>query len=157
MSRPYTVSFENVAISALQDIFNLASGSGKVFEVHEVGLSQKTLTAWEAVRITHRKLTATVTNGSGGSTPTPAKHLTGDSAAVVSARANDVTTQASSSGTNVVIRPHMWPILQEYSYIPADWGDRMIFGPSENYVLKLEAAPSASMTVSGFVVFHETN
>ena len=62
MARVYTVSMDNVAVSATQDLLTILCSSTVPIEIHSVNLSQKTLTAWEAKDITFKRLPATVTD-----------------------------------------------------------------------------------------------
>lgn len=61
----------------------------------------------ENLRITIRRLTATVTNGSGGSAVTPVARDSIQAAAGFTARCND-TTVATTSGTNTILEERAW-------------------------------------------------
>jgi hypothetical protein len=154
MSRVYTASFQAVAISAAQDLLYLLCSSTMPIEIHSVTLSQKTLTAWEGKDFTFRRLSATVTAGSGGATVTPTPHAPNDAAAVTTARRND-TTVATTSGANTIIKPFNWLFLNEFYWSPAGYDDRIIVAPSTAFVIRLDTAPSAAMTASGEVTFAE--
>jgi hypothetical protein len=47
MARVYTVSIDNVAVSAAQDLFTILCSATVPIEIHSVNMSQKTLMAWE--------------------------------------------------------------------------------------------------------------
>src|SRR5579863_2984347 len=96
--RVYTVAFKNVSIAGVQDVVGIYAGSSKALEIHEVRLGQTTITTAAQLRLTLRRLPATVTSGSVGSAVTPIPQNKNDVAATFTARAND-TTQASTSGT----------------------------------------------------------
>src|SRR6195256_1475882 len=96
MARVYTVSIDNVAVSAVQDLFTILCSSTVPIEIHSVNLSQKTLTAWEAKDITFKRVPATVTVTAG--TSVTARPMTpNDTASVVTATINN-TTVATSTG-----------------------------------------------------------
>jgi hypothetical protein len=154
MARIYTASFQAVSISAAQDLLYLLASSTVPIEIHSVTLSQKTLTAWEAKDFTFRRLTATVTAGSGGAAVTPVAHTPNDTAAVTTARRND-TTVATTTGSNTIIKPFNWLFLNESYWSPAGYDDRIIIAPGTAFVVRLDTAPSAAMTASGEVTFAE--
>lgn len=154
MSRVYTAGFQDIAVSATQDLIYILCSSTVPIEIHEVSLTQRTLTTYEAKNITFRRLGATVTAGTGGASITPAPHVPNDTASVVTARRND-TSVATTSGTATIIRPDNWSFLNGYYWAPAGYDDRIILAPSTAFVVRLDTAPSASMTASGTIVFAE--
>jgi hypothetical protein len=154
MARVYTTSFQAVSVSAAQDMLYLLTSSTVPIEIHSVTLSQKTLTAWEGKDFTFRRLTATVTAGSGGASVTPVAHTPNDTAAATTARRND-TTVATTSGSNTVIKPFNWLLLNEFYWSPAGYDDRIIIAPNTAFVIRLDTAPSAAMTASGEITFAE--
>src|SRR4051794_5105874 len=104
MPRIYTVSFENVSVSAAQDLLQIKGASNKVLRILRrwVSATDTTIPTAQMLRLRERFLPATVTDGSGGSTPTPAKRDQGDAAATFTALANN-TTPATTNGTAVVL------------------------------------------------------
>jgi hypothetical protein len=150
----FSAPINAVAVSAIQDLFSLKVGTTYPILIHEIRLGQKTLTATEGKEIEFHRLTATVTQGTGGTAPTPVLHSPGGAASTVTARINDVTTQCTSSGTDTKIQSDVWQFLNGYFYLPAP-EDRLFFAPSTAFSLKLPTAPSASMTVSGVIVWEE--
>lgn len=102
--RPYTVTFKAVSVSVQQDFFLLKPAADKPialwgFEIDNVGIAADAGDAQEELYdIAINYIPATVTNGSGGTTPTPNTVLPNDTAASFTAHAND-TTKATSSGT----------------------------------------------------------
>lgn len=153
MSRLYSISFNNVAITVAQDLINVTATASMAFAIHSIELGQKTLTAWEAKEIRLRRMPATVTAGSGGSTPTPQKLNNGDAAATVTSHAND-TTGMTTSGTASDIFARDWEFLNGFFWMPAP-EQRPIIAPSQGVSLVLGTAPSASMTCSGTMIVEE--
>ncbi|MFO1185830.1 MAG: hypothetical protein U1E56_13765 [Bauldia sp.] len=153
MGRIYSLSFKDVAVSVAQDLFAVLCSSSVPIAIHSVTLTQKTLTNWEAKNVSMRRVTATVTLGSGGSTPTPRPTNAGDAAAGGTYHAND-TTVATSSGTIVDTHAEEWNFLNGLYYLPPP-EDRPIIRVSEAFVVRLDTAPSAAMTCSGTLVFEE--
>lgn len=151
--RLYTVAIDAVAVSATQDLFGLLATSGMAFKVHCIELGQKTLTAWEAKEVKLVRNPATATVGSGGSAATPRPLNPGDSAATVTARINDTTPQ-TTSGTQAILFSRDWELLNGFFWMPAP-EQRPVIKPSEGCALKFTTAPSASMTVSGYMLIEE--
>lgn len=104
MPRRYVLSFENVAVSAPQDLLSIKGSTGKVVRLIscKVGATDTTLVTAQSLQLRVQFLPATVTPGSVGSAQTPNLLDPGDSAAAATGRKND-TTPATSSGTAVTI------------------------------------------------------
>lgn len=153
MGRVYSLSFSDVAVAAAQDLLIAQASASVPIAIHSVTLSQKTLTSWEAKGVLLRRVPATVTLGSGGSTPTPRPMNAGDTAAGGTYHAND-TTPATSGGTIVDLHSEEWNFLNGLFWLPPP-EDRPIIRVSEAFTVKLVTAPSGSMTASGTLVFEE--
>jgi hypothetical protein len=151
--RIYSTFFDNVTISAVQDVFLLKAGSVNGIELHQIDLSAGGVTAPAEIRLRLRRLPATVTNGSGGSAPTIGVTDSGDTkATTATVRAND-TTQATTGGTAVTLQAHQWNVLLPWQYLPAP-EDREVIQAAEALVLDIPAAP-ASTVVSGTIKWRE--
>jgi len=98
-----------------------------------------------------RFLPATVTNGSGGSTPTISKVDPGDSAASFTVLANN-TTKATSSGTAIVADESGDHI---YSGYDNTFAVRSPIGPNEAFVFELLSTVSGTVHLSGGVTVEE--
>lgn len=150
----FSVPINAVAVAAAQDLFSLKVGATYPILIHEIVLGQKTLTAVEGKEVEFHLLTATVTQGSGGSAPTPAKYgQPGGVASNVTAHIND-TASATTSGTDAKLASDVWMFLNGLFYLPAP-EDRIFVPASCGFTLKLPTAPSASMTVSGRLLYEE--
>lgn len=151
--RTYSVRFANVSVSAVQDLIAVICGASMAIELHGIVLGQITQTSVEALQISVKRLPATVTNGSGGTTPTPQKIERGDAAATATAHAND-TTPATTGGTAVVLHSDVVNLVNGYQFFwPPE--DRPTAGLSEALVFSLDSAPLAARTMSGTLIFAE--
>lgn len=152
--RIYSAQFENVAVSAVQDIFSILAASTKGFELRYISLGAVGQTSATEFRLSIKRLPTTVTQGSGGTSPTINKldSLNG-TAATSTVHAND-TTQASTNGTAVTIWSGTWDVLLPFEYIPAAPEERPTCGVSECLVLTLNAAPSLT-NISGCIMWCE--
>ncbi|MDE2096256.1 MAG: hypothetical protein KGL39_03355 [Patescibacteria group bacterium] len=151
--RVYTMTFANVSVSAVEDLLALYAGASAAFEVHEFVIGQITGTTVANLRFTANRLPATVTAGSGGAAGTINKARSGDAAATVTGRTND-TTQATTSGTKVVIRADVYNTINGYQFLPAP-EDRPACNPSEAFVVSLDQAPGSAETMNGSITFGE--
>lgn len=153
--RRYTISFQEVAVSAVQDLFEVLVPSDACMALHSLRLSQSSDSGDsedEQLYVSIRRVTGSPTSGSGGSSATPAKHSTGDSAAGITAEVNN-TTQLSG-GTNTVLDGFAWNVRAGELCVPMP-DDRYIFSPSERLVVELETAPADAVTMSGSIVVSE--
>lgn len=147
LGREYKVVFEKVSVTALQDLFQIIGATGKISLVTRFNLASTDVTPTSqncAIRV--RFLPATVTNGSGGSSPTPQANP-GDSAASFTAKANN-TTPATTSGTAITHLEDAFFISAGYSF---QFPTPIPVGPSESAVIELLNNPSGTITLSGTV------
>jgi hypothetical protein len=159
--REYAVAFEAVSITLAQDLFNIAPAGDKPIRLTGLTLANVGGTAdagdaqEEMLRISIRRMLATVTNGTGGSTPTATPMDQSDTAAGVTVRANDATTRASTSGTNSLYAADGWNNRVPYAQF---WppGSRLECGISTSrIIIGLDTAPADAMLVSGTAYFIE--
>jgi hypothetical protein len=153
VGRIYTVSFSAVSVGAVQDLIAVYAGT-MAFAVHMIELDQVTATAVNNLNITHKRLPATVTAGSGGTSVTPVPLRSTNAAATVTAHCND-TTQATTSGTAAILAAHAVNVINGYLYLPPE-ADRPVIAPSQAFVLSLNSAPaSGSYVMSGTITIEE--
>jgi len=151
--RAYSVEFNNVAVSVVQDLIALYCGSSMACGLLGFVIGQITGTTVANLRIRVRRLPTTVTSGSGGGAATPRKAMQGDAAATATARIND-TTQATTSGTAETLHSDVFNTVNGYQFF---WPPNMVptIGISQAAVLSLDQAPGAPMTMSGTLYFEE--
>jgi hypothetical protein len=154
VGRIYTLSFQKISVSLAQDLFNVAATASMAFELHSINLGAETVTAAEEVTIDVTRMTATVTNGTGGATVTPAPTVSSQAGATITARRNDATTRATTSGTSTVMWTDTWQLTNGYVY---QWApeDRIQFNLSQNMIIGLDTAPGAAHNVSGSITVAE--
>lgn len=154
MPRVYTVSFKNVTISAAQDLISLKGSTGKTCRLRRAWLQMNdtTLQTAQGLRLNVKYGSATVTQGSGGSTPTPRPLDPGDAAASFTAHAND-TTPATTSGAFVDLTPSGG---HNYGGFDFTWKDGPVFGLNEGVVFELLSTVSGTCNYSGGVEVEES-
>ena len=156
MGRFYSASFSAVAVSAAVDVFEVLAASGKPFVLHEVVIAQSSDygdAQAEGLSVLIKRATGSYTSGSGGSTATPAKHLTNDAAAGPTVETNNTTQASAGTGALTTIRAEAFNVQSGYQYLPPP-EQRILFGASEACVVSI-TAPVDAITLSGTVVFEE--
>jgi hypothetical protein len=148
MPRVYTVEFENVAVTAAQDLFSLDAATDKPIELVALELAQNTElgdAAEEQLRF--RVIRGHTTVGSGGSAPTPQPTSPGDTAAGFTARVNDTTI--ASAGTGVNLLSTSYNVRVGYAWGPVPYGMGFWTSGTSLLVVRLLAAPADSVSMSG--------
>lgn len=155
MSRLYAVTFANVAVTALQDLFYLAPADDKPVILHECRLSQTTElgdAAEEQLRISIVRGHTTV--GSGGSAFTPLALNPSDAAAGATARINDTTI--ASAGTAATLLADAMNVRSGWLWLPTPECRPMVTqGAGTTIVVRLLANPADSVTMGGTLIFEE--
>lgn len=153
MGRMYSAVFEGVTVSAAQDFFEITAPSTGVVAIHEIHITQDTVEVSEQLPVRILRVPATITSGSGGSTPTPRKFASGDPAAASTVEVNN-TTVATTSGTLEVLRRQGDNVLNgwHWVFLPES---RIYIAPSGCVVVRLVTAPASGMAMSGELIFEE--
>lgn len=154
MSRVYSVEFENVSVTAGQDLFYIAPADDKpcrllacyLAQISDVGDAQE-----EVLRL--RIIRGHGTVGSGGSSATARPLAASDPAASFTARTNDTTI--ASAGTAVNIHSDAFNIRAGWQYIPTPETVILCTQADATIVVRLLAAPADAVTVSGTLYVEE--
>lgn len=157
MGRMYVTKFTDVAVTAAQDLFEIAAPSTGIVIVHEWGVSQNTDVgdaAEEILRLEEVRGDGTVTSGSGGSTHTPQPIDNGDAAAGSTVEINNTTRMAAGTGVLDELAQYGWNVRTHFEkvYTPET---RPVVTPSDRWTLALDDTPADSLTMSGYVLFEE--
>lgn len=159
MGRIYSVTYNGTITNAggNTDLLEIQPASNKPVKLRGMVFSQSSEVgdaAAEGLRITVKRLAATLTSGSGGSSVTPAPTDSADTAAGATCEANN-TTVATTSGATATLWDGAWIIQNS----PFDfwWPDER-FAPKvkngEGLVVRLEDTPADDITGS-FTFFIE--
>ena len=150
IGRRYRIVFEEVAISAAQDLIEIVAPSDAVVILHEWAFYQSS-DAGDAESeqlniIVHRGSTS----GSGGSTATPRPNQLGDAAFGGTAEVNN-TTQGTEGD-----------ILDTLSFNVMAGAERIytpesvkVISPSGRLIVELQTAPTDTITGSGYAEIEE--
>lgn len=150
MGRMYAASFELVAATAAQDLFEINAPADAVVVVHGFWLSQSSDVGDAASEMLNILMHRGSTSGSGGSTPTAAPLEVGTPAFGGTVEANNTTQSTEgtilgswdwhiAAGLQVIFTPEMRPVIS----------------PSGRLIIEMQSTPADSLTVSGTVVFEE--
>lgn len=155
MGRMYTIVFSRIAVTAVQDLYEVLCPADAVMILHRLTLTQDSEEGDaqdEQLYISIRRVTGSPTSGSGGSSSTPAPIQQGDAAAGIAAEVNN-TTQLSA-GSNTVLHSEAFNVRAGLDYFPPP-EQRFVFSPSTYCLVELEEAPADSVTLSGTMVVEE--
>lgn len=152
MGAIFYASFENVAVTAAQDFFELASGSANSLRLRKAKVSTNKVTS-EALRITINRYSGAPTSGSGGSTPTIRKQSASYGTATAVVEANNTTRITGGTAERLFADIHN--IITPFEWVPLDGAGQVELAASEHLTIALEAAPAASTNVSGYIEWEE--
>ena len=158
MGRMYTATFKSTAVTAAQDLFEIAAPTDSIVIIHDWTLSQTTElgdAAEEQLILTTNRGVGTVTSGSGGATVTPQPISDGDPAFGGTVERNNTTIMAVGTGTlETDLELHAWNIRIPYQkvYTPET---RPVISPGNRWTLEMESTPADSITMHGTVTFEE--
>ncbi len=157
MGKMYRARFEDVAVTAAQDLFSLGSPTSGIAKIHNFVIGQKSDVGDAAEEIlVVRIVTGNTTVGFGGSAPTAVPDALGDTA-TVTVRANDTTEV--SAGTQAIKWSEPWNIRVGWPYIPTPetqfiWNE-LIAGTTTFLALQLITVPGDELSMTGTVTWEE--
>ncbi len=152
--RMYTIAFEDIAVSAIQDLFSAQVPADTILKLWEFGIGQTSDSgdaAEELLRIRIRRQTGTFTVGSGGAAVTPVRANEGDSASGLTVRRND-TTQATGTFEDLPIL--VWNVRIPLEKIWTPEQAPTIFGTSD-LIIDLPAAPADALSCNAYAEVEE--
>lgn len=154
MGRMYSVSFVDVAVSAAQDLFEVAPADDKKVVIHGIALGQDSDVGDAAEEILSVQLIrGHATSGSGGSAFTPSPLDPDSPAAGASAEVNNTTI--ASTGTAVRLHADVFNVRAGWVWIPTPEMRPMCGQGQSRIVLRLDDAPADALTMSGTLYFEE--
>ncbi len=149
MGRVYTAIVNAVAVTAIQDFWELNCPTDAVICLLSVRISQYSDVGDAAAEMLPVVISkATGTAGSGGTTPTAQPHHTGDSAFGGTVEANNDT----QAGTTVEELADAFNIRAGWLYQPTEKEYKWL-SPGEVLLVELPVAPTDSLTMMGSITF----
>lgn len=147
----YSAQFNAVAITAVQDLFELNAPSTGPVIVHRCIITQTSDVgdaAEEILRVLF--IRGFTTSGSGGTTPTAAPLALDTTAFGGTVEVNNTTV--ASAGTTQTLHAEAWNIRGPFDFLPTP-ECRLWVAASGRLVVNLPSAPADSLTVSGTLIF----
>lgn len=150
MGRMYSATFEQVTVSAAQDLFELNAPSDAAVIVHGLTVTQSS----DAGDSESEQLPVLIhrgsTSGSGGTTLTARPMEVGDAAFGGTVEANNTTqstegNQIHAESFNVMAGLAIW-------WTPET---RPVLSPSGRLIVELQSAPADALTMDGTLYFEE--
>lgn len=150
MGLMYTATFEEVAVTAAQDFFEVVAPSDAAVIIHECRISQSSDAGDSASEQLNILVHRGSTSGSGGSSLTPRPLQVGFPAAGSTVEANN-TTQ-STEGNQVLA--DCFNVMAGWLWTPTPEA-RPVLSPSGRINIELQTTPADSLTMSGTIIFEE--
>lgn len=148
MGRIYSVSFDGVGVTAVQDLFQLEANTVPAI-IHAIYLSQSTDVgdaAAEALAIRIRRVTDALTN-----VTAEAQMDDGDAAALADLNVNDTTPLTTGAE---VLHAENWNIAMPFVYLPPP-ELRIVCEVGNCITVNMNTTPADSITMSGTMYFEE--
>lgn len=152
MPRRSTVAFENISVSAAQDLFEVTPADDKPIKLISVVGSFRDDETNEQLSITVKRFSGAYTSGSGGSAPTPTKVYTGDPTVGYSAERNNTTR--ATGGTSETLHAEGFPGQGGFAVTPLP-GSEWVATQGEALVVGLENAPGAARNFNCTITIEE--
>jgi len=146
----YSVTFEEVAVTSVRDLFEIVAPSDAAVVVHGLVVSQSSDAGDSQSEQLNLLIHRGSTSGTGGTTPTATPLAVGDAAFGGTVEVNNTTqgtegTIVHSEAFNVMAGCQIW-------WTPET---RPVISPSARLIVELQTAPSDSLTMSGTLYFEE--
>lgn len=149
----YSAQFNGVAVTAQQDLFEIAAPADCIVVIHQILIAQTTEVGdaqEEGLSILVKR--GATTTGSGGSTPTPAPLEFGNATAGSTVKVNNTTK--ATAGTIVTLHADSWNVRSSLLILPAP-ELRIVLSPSQRLTVELATTPADSVTMNGTLYFEE--
>ena len=148
----YTTTFNLVAVTAVQDLFDLLTAADSITVIHAVELSQSTEVGDAQEEMLNLIFERGATTASNGTAVVPNALESGSSAYGGTTRVNGATR--STAGTIQTLRVDNWNVRMPYLWLPTP-EMRPILGPNVRFVVDLNSTPADAITMSGTLTFEE--
>ena len=148
--RMFSVVFEEVAVTAVQDMFEIVAPSDSVVVLHSVVVTQSS----DAKDVEDEMLSMLIhlgtTSATLGTVPSPRSLQLGSTAFGGTVRVN--ATGQASEGNN--LHAEAFNIRSGWFYRPTP-EQQIVISPSDQLTIELQTAPIDSLTMSGTAIIEE--
>lgn len=151
MGRIYTAPLDAVSVAAVCELFFVAAPADACVAIHEIAITQDTSETSEQLPV---RVFRTATDQSAkGTGITPAPLEAGDPAFGGTVRSNILTAETFATETTMLYCQSQNALAGwHWLFTPET---RPILSPSGRLCVKLDAAPAASLPISGYLVVEE--
>jgi hypothetical protein len=146
----YSAVFEQVAVTAAQDLFEINAPADAVVVLHSCVVTQSSEAADAQAEMLPVLFHLGSTSGSGGTTPTARPLQLGDAAFGGTVEVNN-TTQSTEGNQ---LHAESFNVQVGFYYTPTP-ETRIVISPSDRLIIELQTAPADSITMDGTVIFEE--
>lgn len=151
MSRIYSATMDSIAVAAESELFFIAAPTDAVVRIHEIKVTQDASETSEQLPL---KVYRTATDQSAKGTAVTSNPLSeGDAAFGGTVRRNILTAETFATEGAMLITDSQ-NIINGWHILPTPEA-RIDISPGDYLVIKLDAAPSASINVSSYVILEE--
>ena len=152
MSRLYYVAFDNVSVSAAQDLWELTPGLGVPIVVLGGAVTVRDDETNQQLDFTVQRRVGSFSAGSSGTPITPVRGNTNDLMSHCAVKRNN--TVRASGGTLELFVAEGVPSQGGFQFNPT-LGMAPTINPGEIFLVGLENAPGAAIGLSGWIAFME--
>jgi hypothetical protein len=146
MGRKYSVLMDAATISAADDLVRISAPADAILVIHEVIVTQDASETSEQLPL---QLQRASTDGTGSSYT--AKLLEGSDAAFGGTAVHTLTVDTTPGD---ILWRKSENVLNGWHYLPTP-ETRIVIPPSGRFVVRLDGAPSAALTMTATVIFEE--
>lgn len=156
----FFATFEDVVVSAAQDVFELVAPTGIRLALHEVLIGQHSdFGDAHAELLSIKLIRGHTTAGLGGSTPTIHTRSNHASATASSSTVLANNTTVASGGTAQTLISDTFNVAAGFVHRPrffehSNYDERILLQPGDRLAIRIEA-PNDSLTCNGTIVFEE--
>ena len=156
----FFATFEDVAITAAQDVFELVAPAGTKVAIHEILLGQTTDFGDAQAELLSIKLIRGHTSaGSAGSSVTPATRSGHTAATAAASTVSANNTTIASGGSPETMVSDSFNVAAGLVYRPRlfehpDYDERIVIPAGDRFVARINA-PADSITFNGTLIFEE--
>jgi hypothetical protein len=147
----YYAVFDSVSVSAACDLFYLKPPSSRAVVIHEVVVTQDTSETSEQLPL--QMFRTATDNSAQGSANTPAKGAPGFASAASTVRTN--ITGGNLATVTELLSTESQNVLGGWSFLPTPECRPVVAPAGNGFVVRLKTAPTASIPISGRLVFEE--
>lgn len=157
----FSAAIDNIAVSAIQDLFEIATDATTRIAICGIDLFQNTdFGDAQAETLALRIIRGLGTTGSGGSAVTPKNHKPWSRVSPCTVARNNTTPAVIGAGTSDVLLSTGFNVQAGFFYRPrwvdsTDVDERIFCEKNSRIVVNLPAAPADSITVFGTIWWQE--